>query len=155
MVEYYREAYNIFDADHNGSIDVYELGNVMRSCGMDPTEDEVKQMISGVDVDGTGTIDFDEFLMLFTLNLIKKMEDFRGETRLRYTAEKLDEAFKAMDLDGNGFISAADLINVVKRHGEDLLGEEALDMIREADADGDGVVNFSDFCELVTGWQTS
>ncbi|KAJ3389411.1 hypothetical protein HDU84_008742 [Entophlyctis sp. JEL0112] len=69
LVEYYREAYTLFDADHNGYIDVHELGDVMRSCGMDPTEEEVRAMIAVVDVDGTGTIDFDEFLLLSPCNL--------------------------------------------------------------------------------------
>ncbi|KAI8823301.1 calmodulin-like protein [Chytriomyces cf. hyalinus JEL632] len=145
QIEYYREAYNLFDADHNGSIDVHELGEVMRSCGMDPTEDEVRNMIASVDVDNTGTIDFDEFLLM--------MEDFRGETRLHYTPEKLQEAFEAMDFDENGFISAADLIAIVRLHGEDLSGEEALEMIKEGDADGDGQVSFEDFCKLLAGWK--
>ncbi|KAJ3350540.1 hypothetical protein HDU83_009562 [Entophlyctis luteolus] len=140
LVEYYREAYTLFDADHNGYIDVHELGDVMRSCGMDPTEEEVRAMIAVVDVDGTGTIDFDEFLLLSPCNLkilISTkflagwyMEDFRGETKLHFTPEKLEEAFRAVDVDGNGFISAADLIHVVKGLGEELSGEEALEMAR-------------------------
>ncbi|KAI9329081.1 putative calmodulin [Obelidium mucronatum] len=135
QIEYYKEAYNLFDADHNGSIDVYEL---------DPTDEEVRNMIASVDVDNTGTIDFDEFMIM--------MEDFRGETRLHYTPEKLEEAFKAMDFDGNGFISAADLIAVVKGHGDELSEKEALEMIREGDVDGDGQINFDDFCKLVNDW---
>ncbi|KAJ3027353.1 UNVERIFIED_CONTAM: calmodulin-like 3 [Siphonaria sp. JEL0065] len=141
QIEYYKEAYNLFDADHNGSIDVYELGEVMRSCGLDPTDEEVRNMIASVDVDQTGTIDFDEFMIM--------MEDFRGETRLHYTPEKLEEAFKAMDFDGNGYISAADLVAVVKGHGDELSEKEALEMIREGDADGDGQINFDDFCKTI------
>jgi Ca2+-binding EF-hand superfamily protein len=52
----------LFDKDKNGVIDLEELGEVMRSVGMDPTEDDLRAMIEGVDVDNTGTIDFEEFL---------------------------------------------------------------------------------------------
>ncbi|KAI8613046.1 hypothetical protein BC830DRAFT_1066998 [Chytriomyces sp. MP71] len=145
QIDYYREAYTLFDADHNGFIDVQELGEVMRSCGMDPTEDEVKAMIASVDVDQTGTIDFDEFLIM--------MEDFRGETRVHYTPEKLQEAFEAIDHDSNGFITAADLMAIVRSHGEELSGEEAMEMIKEADADGDGQISFADFCKLLSRWK--
>ncbi|KAJ3062769.1 hypothetical protein HDU98_001379 [Podochytrium sp. JEL0797] len=143
QIEYYREAYSLFDTDHSGFIDVTELRAVMRHCGLDPTEEEVHTMIASVDVDNTGTIDFEEFLIM--------MEDFRGETRIHNTPEKLHEAFEAMDFDKNGFITAADLINVVKGlgGGESLREDEALDMIRDADLDGDGVINFHDFCKLI------
>ncbi|KAJ3286869.1 calmodulin mutant SYNCAM15 [Rhizoclosmatium globosum] len=140
QVEYYKEAYALFDADHNGCIDVQELGEVMRSCGMDPTEDEVRTMIASVDADNTGTIDFDEFLVM--------MEDFRGETRIHYTEEKLCEAFQAMDFDNNGLITASDLINVAKSHGDEMSEKEALELMKEGDADGDGVINFEDFCKV-------
>ncbi|KAI8848270.1 calmodulin [Chytridium lagenaria] len=57
-----------------------------------------------------------------------------------------------MDNDHSGFISAADLIAVLSGLGEELSNEEALDMIRHADIDGDGQVNLDDFRKLVKIW---
>lgn len=37
-----KEAFSLFDADHDGEITVYELGRVMRNHGLNPTEDELK-----------------------------------------------------------------------------------------------------------------
>ena len=37
---------------------------MMRSLGQNPTEAELQDMINEVDADGTGTIDFPEFLAL-------------------------------------------------------------------------------------------
>lgn len=80
---------------------------------------------------GNGTIDFPEFLTM----MAKKMKDSDSE-------DELKEAFKVFDKDGNGFISAAELRHVMTNLGEKLTDEEVDEMIREADTDGDGQVNY-------------
>ncbi len=56
--------------------------------------------------------------------------------------EEIREAFRVFDKDGNGFISAAELRHVMTNLGEKLTDEEVDEMIREADIDGDGQVNY-------------
>ena len=56
--------------------------------------------------------------------------------------EEIKEAFRVFDKDGNGFISAAELRHVMTNLGEKLTDEEVDEMIREADIDGDGQVNY-------------
>ena len=55
---------------------------------------------------------------------------------------ELREAFKVFDKDGNGRISAAELRHVMTNLGEKLTEDEVDEMIREADTDGDGQVNY-------------
>ena len=55
-------------------------------------------MVAEVDADGSGTVDFPEFLSL----MARKARDADSEEELR-------EAFKVFDKDGNGFISAAEV----------------------------------------------
>lgn len=57
--------------------------------------------------------------------------------------EDIREAFKVFDQDGNGFITAEELRNVMTNLGERLTDEEVKEMIREADQDGDGVLFIS------------
>lgn len=47
-VEDYREAFNNFDKDGDGSIDEAELGIVMRSLGYSPTNQQLKEMMAKV-----------------------------------------------------------------------------------------------------------
>jgi calmodulin len=57
-----RVHFDSFDKDHSGSITLDELKAVMRSLGDSPTDAEVKKIISEVDADNNGTIEFNEFL---------------------------------------------------------------------------------------------
>merc|ERR1712182_43992 len=104
----------------------------------DLTEAELHDMINEVDADGNGTIDFTEFLSL----MARKMKDTDTEEELR-------EAFKVFDKDNNGFISAAELRHVMTNLGEKLTDEEVDEMIREADIDGDGQVNYDEFVKMM------
>lgn len=100
-----------------------------------------------------GTIDFAEFLTL----MAKKMKEADTE-------EELIEAFKVFDRDGNGtnnkwiimkkidvagLISAAELRHVMTNLGEKLTDEEVDEMIREADIDGDGHINYEEFVRMM------
>ncbi|GJS88761.1 calmodulin-2/4 isoform X1 [Tanacetum coccineum] len=121
-----------------GCITTKELGTVMRSLGQNPTEAELQDMINEVDADGNGTIDFPEFLNL----MARKMKDTDSE-------EELKEAFRVFDKDQNGFISAAELRHVMTNLGEKLTDEEVDEMIREADVDGDGQINYEEFVKIM------
>ena len=79
----FKEAFQIFDKDGDGSITTKELGTVMRSLGQNPSDDKIRQMIIDVDEDKSETIDFKEFLGLTA----KKMKENDSE-------DELIEAFK-------------------------------------------------------------
>lgn len=57
-----RQAFIAFDKDRSGTIDVWELRQVLEAMGQAPTEDELFQMISEVDDNMSGSIDIGEFL---------------------------------------------------------------------------------------------
>ena len=80
---------------------------------------------------GSGTINFAEF----TKMMGKKMENSDP-------VEDLREAFKIFDKNSDGKIDPNELKKVMVNIGEKLTDEEANEMIKEADVDGDGKVNY-------------
>ena len=114
----FKEAFQIFDKDGDGSITTKELGTVMRSLGQIPSEETLNQMIQEVDKDGSGTIDFKEFLGLMEQKL-----------RENDTEEELIEAFRVFDRDGKGYISAQELKFVMISAGEKIENEEIDELI--------------------------
>merc|ERR1712023_403527 len=66
QMEEIREAFGLFDADASGMIDVRELKAAMRALGFEVKNEELKKMVTDVDNDGNGTIEFAEFLMMIT-----------------------------------------------------------------------------------------
>lgn len=134
----YKEAFALFDKDGNGHVTVKELGIVMRSLGQNPTEAELQAMIDEVDKDSNGTVDFTEFC-----KLMQKQQSAPDQE------EALREAFRMFDRDGNGYISANELKHVMCNLGEKLTESEVEDMIKEADVDADGMVNYEEFVGMM------
>jgi len=86
------------------------------------------------------------------MDLLKDLDwSWRLRTRPKGTEseEEIKEAFKVFDKDGNGFISAAELRHVMTNLGEKLTDTEVDDLIKEADVDGDGQINYEEFVKLM------
>lgn len=134
-----KEAFSLFDKDGDGYIGTGDLGTVMRSLGQNPTQAELQDMINDVNAAGrNGKIDFPEFLTL----MARKLKDEDSE-------EEILEAFRVFDRDGNGFISTAELRHVMTSIGEKLSEDEVNRMIKEADSDGDGQINYNEFVGII------
>ncbi|KAL7546729.1 hypothetical protein ACHAWF_016263 [Thalassiosira exigua] len=130
-----KEAFSMFDIDGDGTITIVELKEVMKSLGQNPTEKELKQMISSVDDNGDNEIDFEEFLILMSS---KKPSKDDPDKELR-------DAFKVFDADGSGTISRSELKKLMKNLGQKLSDEELDAMMDEVDTDGNGEIDFQEF----------
>lgn len=56
----YKEAFALFDRNGDQKITTKEIGAVMRSLGLTPTEAELAEMVAEMDSDKNGSVDFDE-----------------------------------------------------------------------------------------------
>ena len=69
-------AFAFFDVDKSGAIDALEMHKAMKSLGFHCTLQQAKQIISDLDSDGNGLIEFDEWVRIMTSKLGEKMTRF-------------------------------------------------------------------------------
>ena len=105
------------------TVDSKVLRELIYALGYEPTAED------SYDPQGDRRITFLEFMNL----MLNKMD------------QQLAETFKVFDVDGDGFITANELFTVMNDMGENVTETEAIDMIRDADLDGDGRLNLIEY----------
>ncbi|KAG6520964.1 probable calcium-binding protein CML18 [Zingiber officinale] len=138
-----RDLFGVFDLDGDGKITQPELEACLHRLVLDPpSADEVARMVADVDRDGDGCISLDEFAAL----------EAAGGLRLAGGGSELRDAFAVFDADGDGKISAEELLGVLgSLGGGECTLEDCRSMIGGVDADGDGFVGFEDFVRMMDG----
>ena len=141
----------------------------MRALGFEPKKEEIQKMIADVDDDGSGSIEFDEFLKMMTQKILNRdpKDEILKAFRLFDDDEtgKSDEHFiqaicRVIFMNNSspyqhsprpipGKISFKNLKRVAKELGERMTDEELQEMIDEADRDGDGEVNEEEFLRIM------
>ena len=137
----------LFDDDADGGIDKAELGNVLRSFGQTPTEQEIADLMNELDDDGTNVLEFEEFV-----RLMHKTKKIKAMVRRKLTAEQvniLKEQYLAFDHDGSGAIDRSELGDVMKSLGQSRTDEELESLLQEMDTDGTKMLEFSEFVDLL------
>ncbi|XP_032189240.1 centrin-4-like isoform X2 [Mustela erminea] len=133
-----KEAFDLFDVDGSGTIDVKELKIAMQALGFDPKKEEIKKMIAEIDKEGTGTITFEDFFAIMSVKMSEKNEK-----------EEILKAFKLFDDDDTGSITLNNIKRVAKELGENLTDDELKEMLDEADCDRDGEINEEEFLRMM------
>jgi len=137
------QLFNLFDEDNSGSMSSAELGKLMRSLGMFPTDLEVEALVSSMDEDKSGQIELPELVQHMGLQI---------QLRSKLNPEKdFADAFKVFDRDGNGYISCTELRRVLTERGQmPLSNQEVEELIEAVDVDHDNQLNYSEFVQLFT-----
>jgi len=152
QVKELRTAFQLFDKDKDGCITSSELCQVMKSLRQQANNAEIEEMINMVDIDGNGTVDFQEFLTMMSRSKAAhdKSQSASGEAPKQNSQEdEMRQAFKVFDIDGNGFIDANELKLTMQNLGEKLTEFDVKAMIREADMNGDGNIDYEEFIKMM------
>jgi len=134
QIHEYKEAFALWDGDKDGKVGASDIGTMMRSLGMNPTEAEIRQIVK--EIPG-GKVDLPSFLKIM-----------QKANTTRIAEKEIIEAFKVFDPSNTGFISIAELRHVLTILGEKLTNEEVHELIKEAD-DGTGRVNYKNYTKLL------
>lgn len=63
-----REAFQIFDSDGSGTIDIDEFKRVMTTYGDEANEKDISEIVQKVDKDGDGQIGLEEFIAMLLVD---------------------------------------------------------------------------------------
>lgn len=132
-----KEAFELFDGDSIGYIDIKEVKVAMRALGFDPKKEELKKILSNVELNN-GMVSYNDFYDLVETKILQ-----------RDPKEEIIKAFKLFDDDETGKITFKNLKRVAKELGENISDEEIQEMIDEADRDGDGEINQEEFIRIM------
>ncbi|CAF4326298.1 unnamed protein product, partial [Rotaria socialis] len=131
----YEESFSLLDKDGDGNISNYEIRSLMSSLGYSTSLEDISSVISKIDVDGDGTVDFNEFLT------IMRQGGSKGESDI-----ELRQIFDIFDKKTDGFIDKDELYDLLVKLGEHITDEDVIEMIEEADCfDNDGKVSYEEF----------
>jgi calcium-dependent protein kinase len=135
-----RKVFLSFDENGDGRIAKDELakglGQIMPSS---QAKNEVDKIMSHVDVDNSGFIEYEEFLRA-SLNKQKIL-----------TLENLQYAFNLFDKDSSGKISLNELSHILGNDKEKKNDKIFKEMISNIDINGDGEISFEEFKTMMYG----
>eukprot|EP00756_Hemistasia_phaeocysticola_P061437 Hpha_TRINITY_DN4925_c0_g1::TRINITY_DN4925_c0_g1_i1::g.51276::m.51276/K02183/CALM; calmodulin len=117
-----------------------DLCAFLKTTGQDLPLEDVTQLIDEVDRTGSGVADFNDILALLSNAQREKADDPQAPLR---------QAFRSFDRSDTGVISALDLHRTMMELGEQVHLEECKELLRFADRNGDGDINFEEFSRFL------
>ncbi|CAF4541528.1 unnamed protein product [Rotaria sp. Silwood1] len=133
-----RDAFDLFDRDRSGTISLSELKQVLVALNFNPTDSLVRKVMKEMDIDGNGSVEFDEF--------VKVMKNVYER---KFTDDEMRRAFKCFDMDNSGYITASELHEVLRRLNRDVSERRINEVLREVDTDHDGKISYEEFVRII------
>jgi len=140
QIQALRDVFMSLDENGDGLLTAKELREGMQKAGFSEIPPDLQQIMEEVDSDGSGVIDYTEFL---AATLDKKT----------YIAEDVCwSAFRVFDRNGDGKISKEEIAEVLGDGDvKHLAVRELADLMKEIDANGDGEIDFEEFMTMMRG----
>ena len=133
-----RCAFDLFDTDKDGKVDLKEIAHCISKMGQELNEDDIKEMTKIINYDCKRRVDFEEFVSIFQ----SKLKD-------NDTEEEIYESFKIFDKKGTGLISKKELKYILSSLHEPLGNEEIEDIMNQWDKDHDGFLNYEEYKNMM------
>jgi len=142
------DAFDIFDHESNKTVDVREVGTIIRSLNCCPSEAELHDMLAEIEEEEpTGYIRFEKFLPMMTKVLMER----------RYKPSPEDQilkAFQVLDTDMKGYLTVEELTKYMTEEGEPFAQEEMEEMISAAVDPEKKTVLYKDYASVMAVEET-
>ncbi len=132
--ENYKSFFDKYDSNKDGNVNSIELANILKAIDINASDEEIKEIIAEIDLEGNGEINFEKFVSIIN----RRDKDVDNE-------EEVLNAFKLFDKEGNGLININDLKHIMLTCGNNFSETEINDLLKEADIDMDGYINYEEF----------
>ena len=121
-----KEAFGLFDTSNNNSVDVREIGTIIRSLGLNPTELQLRDTITKCEEDEpTGFIRLEKFQPV----MVKIMME---NEFARDSYDMIARAFQVFDPEGKGYVDLDELKREITSSAERFSDEEVETFLRAA-----------------------
>jgi len=135
-----REKFMALDGNGDGLLTANEMKEGLAKAGLKDIPADLQQILEDVDSDGSGVIDYTEFLAA-TL-----------DKRCYVQEDVCWSAFRLFDKNGDGKISQEELRAVLEDNEvQEVAGAETVQMLKELDGNGDGFIDFDEFMQMMRG----
>jgi calmodulin len=134
-----REAFMLFDYSKTGRISARDIGPVIRSVGLKPSEAEVQSIMADVQQMG-GEVDLSTLVQL----IHQKVTNPPAEQ-----PKDLAEIFRLYDKDGRGLVSVAEMRHLLTSVGEKLTDDEADQLLKMSGCVQGGMVQYDKFVQII------
>uniref|UniRef100_A0A7N0V5T4 EF-hand domain-containing protein n=1 Tax=Kalanchoe fedtschenkoi TaxID=63787 RepID=A0A7N0V5T4_KALFE len=133
----YESVFNHFDENGDGKLSPSELQQCVTSMGGELALSEAESVVGALDSDGDGLLGLEDFLKFVN----------GGEEEEK--AKVMVEAFNMYKMEGCEWITAVSLRRMLGKLGQRMTVEECGKVIRVFDLNGDGVLNFDEFRNMM------
>ncbi|XP_056111788.1 dynein regulatory complex protein 8 [Rhinichthys klamathensis goyatoka] len=139
-----RNAFDVFDHESNKTVDVREIGTIIRSLGCFPSEAELHDVIAELEEEEpTGFVRYEKFLPTMTKIMLERK--FRP-----IPEDLLLQAFEVLDQQKKGHLEPEELTKYLTQEGEPFTQEEMDEMLSAAVDPDKNIILYKDFVSTMT-----
>merc|ERR1719341_448241 len=142
-----RKAFKTYDKDGDGAIDKGELIMAMTNYKFGFSEQEAEIIFKEGDIDGDGTVNFEEFMYLMCPTTEQVVRKFRQNYN---TIVEVKNAFRMFDKNRSGSLNESELKRMMLSTGFSFTDVEVQSIMNLGDKDGDGEIDLEEFLALMT-----
>ncbi|KNC46687.1 calmodulin [Thecamonas trahens ATCC 50062] len=135
----FEDAFSLM-ADAKSNVITHDgLASVFDMLGLGANDDDIENMLNEVEPSGSQQLSFDQFLTIMSRSLEDKSSD-----------DILYASFQVFDVDDSGTINLQEFRGVLEMLGQQLTDEEYIQIIRGADTDADGTIDFEEYKQMLS-----